>query len=353
MRVLRVAGLALGALAFWPCAGAHAAEPLESAAAPARQFDGPAPLEAFKALGPMPPDSEPSAQATWRIRRYDLEIEADRRLSEGYARNVARQRGLLARIGSDNPDDPRRRRILGDLDGYSTLQNLSELHAQAATAAKVAVGQFESVRLAVAAGIRPAADLVAARAKASQAERLAQAARQAQSDKSIAVLQTTSLTQGAENSATPWVVSQGAGLRLADVVAAQERARLEGIAYSEVREAVETGKRPPSDLEAARQSLKAAQVVVYDQLDIMTKANAALLAKLRADTAKHVADMAIKVSEQEKELPALGSAARAMAEERLRMSKELLEAFKANAAVSLRIAATPPRPALPILPPRP
>ncbi len=350
MRALPVAVFALSAFVSCPAVWARAAGPPVVVPSIAPQLDAASTPETFKALGPMPPDTELAAQATWRIRHYDLEIESDHRVSDRNARSVQRERAMLERYKSDNPDDPKRLHILTELEGFSALQNLSELHAQAAAAAKMAVGHAESVRLAVAAGSHSASDLADARAKASKAEHLAQAARQALLDKSMALLQ-ANLALGSDLPA-PWAHAQAAGLRLGDVVAAQERARLEGLAYGEVRDAVEAGKRPASDLEAARQSLKAAQVVVYDQLDIMMKANGVLLTKLREDAARRVVEMEIRVAAQEKDLPPLGSEARAQAEERLRMNKEILEAFKSSEAVSVRIAATPPRPELPILPPR-
>ena len=92
--------------------------------------------EEFKALGPMPPDSEPAAQATWRIRHYDLEIQADRRTAAREAQAVALQRAKLDHLKGDDPNDPNRQQALRGLDYSSSLETLSELHAKAAGDAK-------------------------------------------------------------------------------------------------------------------------------------------------------------------------------------------------------------------------
>jgi len=141
------------------------------------------------------------------------------------------------------------------------------------------------------------------------------------------------------------------GIQLGDILAARERARLQGVAYSEIREAVEAGRRPPSDLEAAHKALKAAQVVVYDQIDAMTKSNVALMAKLRADAARRFEAQQVRIAEEEKALPTLSPDARPRAEDRLRMSRELLEGYR-RTALSIRAPAVPKRPDLPVLPPR-
>jgi hypothetical protein len=141
------------------------------------------------------------------------------------------------------------------------------------------------------------------------------------------------------------------GIQLGDMLAARERARLSGLVYSEVREAVEAGRRPAADLEAARKALKAAQVVVYDQMDAMTKSNRALMERLRADATRHVEEQQIRIAEEEKQLPTLGPDARPRAEDRLRMSRELLESYQ-RTVVSVRAPAVPKRPDLPVLPPR-
>lgn len=141
------------------------------------------------------------------------------------------------------------------------------------------------------------------------------------------------------------------GMKLGDMLAAQARARQEGVAYGEVRDAVEAGTRPTSDLETARQSLKAAQVIVYDQIDILRKSNIITMQRLRSDAARHVREQEARVVTEEKAFAALGSEARPGAENRLRMTREVLASYKESAALSTRLPALPPRPELPVLPP--
>ena len=150
----------------------------------------------------------------------------------------------------------------------------------------------------------------------------------------------------------PSVERPATSLRLGDLLAAQEQARLESLAYAEVRDAVAAGKRPPADLEAARSALKAAQVVVYDQLDEMRKANQATKEKLRRETERRLADQEARVAAEEKALATLSPEARAKAEDRLRMYREILEGYRRSAALTARhVPDLPPRPKLPVLPP--
>ncbi len=141
------------------------------------------------------------------------------------------------------------------------------------------------------------------------------------------------------------------GMKLGDMLAAQTRARQESVTYIEVRDAVDAGKRPASDLETARQSLKAAQVIVYDQIDALRKSNVVTMDKLRYDAARHVREMEGRVVTEEKALASLDAEARPGAENRLRMTREVLESYRDSATQSARLRALPPRPELPILPP--
>jgi len=308
--------------------------------------------EEFKALGPMPSDSEPAAQAAWRIRHYDLEIQSDRRTAAREAQAATLQRAKLDHLKGVDPNDPNRQQALRGLDDSSSLETLNELHAKAAGDAKAAVVEAERVRRAVAAGQRPAADLTAARARAAQAEKLAQAAQQARADKMLARAVSGARDTEAKLAALPAAQRPAIGLRLGDLLAAQERARLESVAYAEVRDAVTAGQRPPADLEAARRALKAAQEVVYDQLDEMRKANEVTRDKLRRESERRLAEQEARVAAEEKALPAMSPEARANAEDRLRMSREILEGYRRSVAMSARpMPALPPRPQLPVLPP--
>lgn len=339
MRAMRAAILILS-LAAAASLPARAAEFPAAAGAPSV-------AERIKALGEAPPDSEPAAQAAWRIRHYDLEIENDRNQAERNARAADTERQVLDHYKAADVNQADRLRVLRAFDNYSSLRNLIELHAQAAEAAKAAVAEAEAVRLAVAAGRRPAADLAGAQARAAQAQRLVQAAQQARSDKLAAMERDLPLP------VAPVLVSARApaGTQLGDILAARERARLEGVAYNEVREAVEAGRRPPSDLEAARQALKAAQTVIWDQIDAMAKNNLALSEKLRADAARHVEEQQIRIAAEEKELATLSPDVRSRAEDRLRMSRELLDSYK-RTMLTARAPVVPKRPELPVLPPR-
>lgn len=333
-----VVALVFGAMAIGPTALAEQAGPPSSSGEVTTIAD------AYKTLGPMPPDSDPAAQAAWRVRHYEIEIESDHHIAERDGRSAERERQALERRKVDDPNDPRRMRVLRSLDYFSSLQNLSELHAQAAGAAKAAVAEAEAVRLAVGEGTRPAQDLSVAHQKSAQAQRLAETAQRARMDKTLAFTQADAKASGAPGASI--------GLRLGDMLAAQERARLESVAYSDVREAVEAGRRPPIDLEAARQSLKAAQIVVWDQIDAMTKANLAMMAKLREDAVRHAAEAEARVAADETELATLSAEARPHAEERLRLHRELLESYRQSAALSVSLPVMPRRPELPILPPR-
>jgi hypothetical protein len=326
--------LALGGAASLP---ARAADVAPAAAAPST-------ANRLKALGEMPPDSEPAAQAAWRIRRYDLQIEIDRSQAEHNARAAETERQVLDHFKATDAPEADRLRVLRSLDNDLSLQSLIELHARAADMAKAAVADAEAVRLAVAVGRRPAADLAAAQAKAAQAQRLVQAAQQAHSDKIAAMMRDAPLP------VTP-IAHAPVGTPRGDILAAQERARLEGVAYSEVREAVEAGRRPPSDLEAAREALKAAQTVVWDQLDALRKTTLALSEKLHADALRHVEEQQIRIAAEEKELETLSPDARLRAEDRLRMSRERLESYK-HTMLTVRAPFPQRRPDLPVLPPR-
>ena len=142
------------------------------------------------------------------------------------------------------------------------------------------------------------------------------------------------------------------GSQLGDMLAAQERARLESVAYNEVRAAVEAGKRPAADLEAARASLTAAQIVVYDQIDALMKSNTATMERLREDTARRIEAQETRVADEEKELPTLAGDQRTRAEDRLRMNREVLESYRRTATLAMRLPTPRPRPELPVLPPR-
>ncbi len=157
----------------------------------------------------------------------------------------------------------------------------------------------------------------------------------------------------AQAGSRPRSVSGGVaiGMSLGDMLDAQRRARLESISYIEVRDEVDAGRRPASDLETARQSLRAAQVIVYDQIDALRKSNVVTMEKLRNNADRHVRDLEIRVQSQEKALASLDSEVRLGAEYRLRMTREVLESYRESAMRSTRMRALPLRPELPILPP--
>ena len=133
----------------------------------------------------------------------------------------------------------------------------------------------------------------------------------------------------------------------------QRQARLSAAVYSEVRVVVEDGRRPTSDLEAARRSLMAAQAALYDQIETTQRSTAAIYADLRKQNAHRLRDEAILIRAEEAELSALGPAERPNAEARLALSRQVLEGYQANAARLSSLPAAPHRPRLPILPPRP
>jgi hypothetical protein len=307
-----------------------------------------------RALGEMPSDDNPAAQAAWRIRSYDLQIDDDQRTAQRELANAERQGKRLDHYKPSDADDPGRLQAVRMLDYAASLRTLSELDAQAATLAKAAVVEGEAVRLAVAKGSRPAADLVKARESVARTQRIAQAARQARIDKMMAFTQ--AMMRNVPFPVAPATSAGGSrpapGVQLGEVLAAQERARLEAVAYNEVRSAVEAGRRPPADLEAEREVLKAAQAVVYDQIDTLTQSSATIRAKLREDTARHIEELQQQVADEERALPTLSAEARPRAEDRLRMTRELLESYRSSAALAAALPVLPARPQLPILPPR-
>lgn len=132
----------------------------------------------------------------------------------------------------------------------------------------------------------------------------------------------------------------------------QRQASREATAYSAVRTAVEDGRRPTADLEAARRSLKAAQVALYDQVDQTRRGNEAMFGGLRKQNARRLKEQVILVRAEEAELTLLADSDRPNAEARLALGRQVLDGYRQNA---LRLADQPhtaPRPKLPILPPR-
>lgn len=139
---------------------------------------------------------------------------------------------------------------------------------------------------------------------------------------------------------------------LAMVIALQNRARREAVAYSQVRAEVEAGARPASDLAAARQSLKAAQVAVYDQVADAHDAVDAVFRDLRRQNARRLRTQRALLRRDEAALAAVSDVERRPAEARLQLSRELIEGYRQDDARFANPPAAPPRPRLPILPPR-
>lgn len=148
------------------------------------------------------------------------------------------------------------------------------------------------------------------------------------------------------------VQARPAGGDLGMTIFLQRQAATQAVAYSEVRRAVEDGRRPSSDLEAARRSLKAAQVALYDQVDETQRDNEAFFGGLRRQNARRLKDELILVRTAEAAIPTLGAAERPNAEARLALSRQVLEGYQHNAARLANLPAAAPRPKLPILPPR-
>ena len=148
------------------------------------------------------------------------------------------------------------------------------------------------------------------------------------------------------------VQARPAGGDLGMTIFLQRQAATQAVAYSEVRRAVEDGRRPSSDLEAARRSLKAAQVALYAQVDETQRDNEAFFGGLRRQNARRLKDELILVRTAEAALPALGAAERPNAEARLALSRQVLDGYQHNAARLANLPAAAPRPKLPILPPR-
>ena len=159
----------------------------------------------------------------------------------------------------------------------------------------------------------------------------------------LALVLATALTNGA--------CARPPGADLGMTIYLQRQALARSVYYSDVRAAVEDGRRPAGDLETALRSLKAAQVALYDELDATHRSNAAFYDDLRKQNAKRLKQALIEVRTQEAELPALADADRPNAEARLRLGRQVIEGYQENAG-RLAPRVQPPRPRLPILPPR-
>jgi len=179
------------------------------------------------------------------------------------------------------------------------------------------------------------------------------AALQARVDQMMVQAQATAKFTDVIAKAAPELGAPPFQAELAKVIEVQERAKLETLAYREVRDGVDAGKRPASDLETAGRSLKAAQLAMYDLIDEMQKQNAALQARSHQGNLERIKRLETDVAEREAKLPTLQGEARADAEERLGMLKEILaDTKKADAGFATRTAIALPHPELPILPPR-
>jgi hypothetical protein len=165
-------------------------------------------------------------------------------------------------------------------------------------------------------------------------------------DAAILILSFGAVALGSGVQAMPPSASLGA------VIDLQARARQAAAAYGEVRAAVETGKRPASDLEAARRSLTIAQAAMYDQIDAARESNAAVLKDLRRRNARRLKDGQAWLLKAEIELASAGEAERPPAGARVRLARELLEGYRQDAERFAARPAAPPRPRLPVLPPR-
>jgi len=158
------------------------------------------------------------------------------------------------------------------------------------------------------------------------------------------------LDQIAMASATPSPLAQMRA-DLGPMAALEHRADLESIAYGVVRDAVKSGQRPASDLDAARDALKAAQEPFYAlQYDFMKPRitqqvadHKALQERLKAQES-WVADM-------EKRLPTTTGLEHDRLEKSLAINKDALALLRKTSRNEDLILSEIQRPPLPILPP--
>jgi len=138
---------------------------------------------------------------------------------------------------------------------------------------------------------------------------------------------------------------------LAAVIDLQDRAKRQAVVYAEVRAAVEAGRRPAADLDAARRELKAAQAAMYDQIDTAREDAAARLRALGRRNERHLRKAEADVAEAEAALAAAGPDERPVAEARLRLTRDLVDGYRREAGYYATPPARTARPRLPILPP--
>jgi hypothetical protein len=130
-----------------------------------------------------------------------------------------------------------------------------------------------------------------------------------------------------------------------------QRVRMESLGYAAVRDAVEAGRRPASDLDVAAQSLKAAQSAQYDFLDGLFRNMAEQRADMDKRSAERFDEQKARVAEMEAKLPTTSAAERPRAERSLAMARATLEVFR-QSANQPKLPDPPPRPELPQLPRR-
>ena len=304
-------------------------------------------------LDKMPPDSEPAAQAAWRQQRYEAKIERDRRDAQFAADMTTRQQGMLIRLSVTDPENPQRLAALGQLDVQQTRRLMSELDAKAAEAANDAFANAEGVRVAVAAGKASASDLAVARARAAEADRALTAADRAMTAKmaleteaSFGFLQAQAATQP-EAYRTPILVPDSARSQVVN-----QRVRLETLAYVAVRDAVDAGKRPAADLDAAARSLKAAQAAQYELINEMMRNTSAQSAEMQKRSQARLAEQEAQVADLEARVRTASDAARPALERNLKLLRSMLETQRIMAERPLLPERAPLSPDLPILPPR-
>jgi hypothetical protein len=149
-----------------------------------------------------------------------------------------------------------------------------------------------------------------------------------------------------------WAQARPPGPDLGMTLFLQNQARLQAVAYSEVRAAVEDGRRPTGDLKAARRSLKAAQEALYDQVEATQRIAVAFYAGLRKQNARRLKEALIEARADEADLRLADEAERPNAEARLSLDRQVVDGYQQNARRLSSLPAPMPRPRLPILPPR-
>ncbi|HEY3950428.1 M56 family metallopeptidase [Phenylobacterium sp.] len=211
------------------------------------------------ALGPMPPDSDPAAQAAWRASRYDLDLDADRARLASDTDALGRARAAFDALKTSDPNAPARLKTLNVIDLARRQRDLTRVHTTVVQSAKDAVLRAERVRRAVGETAAPA-DVTAAQAMAHDSERAVEAIDEAETSAQRSAASDTERLDALIAKTTPGYAHGVAANAPQDPLESlEQRARWESIAFAVVRDAVDAGKRPPADLETERQVLAAAQ----------------------------------------------------------------------------------------------